>query len=243
MTRENHVEQELIDYINEAWDVCSSRAQFVIQTILDNGQIDSEEIANAGYVHGARAIGDVRDQGIPLITNNTMSSTGRRIASYTFGPSSEIRRHKYGGRINFPLSLKRDLLERDGLVCKISGDELPAQELTIDHRVPYYISGDINGVRNPDDFMLLSKSMQRSKSWACEHCENISCLFNVETCSSCYWASPEDYTHVAMRPTRQINIIWTDSEVNAYDELDSFCKRSGISVQDYFKEVVLRNFG
>lgn len=202
------MEKELLDYINDVLKVCSSRAAKVINHILEHGSIDSEQIANMGFVHGARAVGDVRDQGVPLITGSTKSSDNRNIAVYTFGPASEIRKHKFGGRINFPASLKRQLIERDGLFCAISKQPHPEAELQIDHRVPYYISGDIAGVRNPQDFMLLSRSMQRAKSWDCENCENLKIHFDIFNCKTCYWASPENYTHVAMQTQRSLHVTW-----------------------------------
>ena len=42
--------------------------------------------------------------------------------------------------------------------------------LQIDHRVPYEVGGDDKSeTLNPDDFMLLSGSANRAKSWSCEH--------------------------------------------------------------------------
>ena len=46
------------------------------------------------------------------------------------------------------------------------------KDLQIDHRVPDEIAGDTDVEPNPDDFMLLSTSANRAKSWSCEHCEN-----------------------------------------------------------------------
>ncbi|WP_318433396.1 hypothetical protein [Photobacterium leiognathi] len=231
------MEQELRDYIDEVLGVCTSRARFVINYILEHGAIDSEIIRIEGYVHGARAVGDVRDNGIPLNTQNVKSSDGKTIARYTFGLAQDIKRHKFGGRVNFPKSLKGQLLNRDGAYCAVSKMALPEDELTIDHRVPYYISGDINGVRNPADFMLLSKSMQRSKSWDCEHCPNITSLFDMDTCSTCYWAHPDNYTHVAMKRMRRINITWVEDEVDQFERLEADSRSQNLSIQDYLKRI------
>ena len=242
MSIRNQLEPELLEYIDQVLEVCSSRAVYVINYILDHGSISSEHIRNQGYVHGARAIGDVRDNGIPLDTNNTKSSDNRTIANYTFGSAAEIKRHKFGGRINFPKKLKGQLIARDGLVCSISQQALPEKELQIDHRVPYYISGDVQGERNPDDFMLLSKSMQRAKSWDCEHCQNLLDSFDVEVCKTCYWAYPKSYTHVAMKEMRSINVIWEGTEVAEFDRMENACKENGKTVQDYLKSIVTEKF-
>ncbi|WP_050515621.1 hypothetical protein [Dickeya undicola] len=236
------MEKELEDYINDVLGVCSSRAVFVINHIVKYGSINSEQIRNAGFVHGARAVGDVRDNGVPLVTRNIKSSDYRTIAEYTFGPASDIKKHKFGGRINFPTSLKGKLIERDGLFCAISKQPLPADELQIDHRVPYYISGDIAGERDPDDFMLLSKSLQRSKSWDCEHCDNLKVHFDIRHCKNCYWASPDNYTHVAMRSQRNINITWEREEVKDFDKLNEDSMKTGYSPQEIIKALIHRYY-
>lgn len=242
MSIRSQLEPELLDYIKQVLEVCSSRAVYVINQILENGSISSEHIRNQGYVHGARAIGDVRDNGIPLITKNIKSSDNRTIAEYTFGPAKDIKRHKFGGRVNFPKKLKGQLIDRDGLICRISQQHLPESELQIDHRVPYYISGDIQGDRDPNDFMLLSKSMQRAKSWDCEHCNNLLDSFDINICKTCYWAYPENYTHVAMKEMRSINITWEGKEVKEYDRMENSCREDGKTVQDYLKSIVSERF-
>jgi hypothetical protein len=242
MSIRDQLDQELVEYIDLVLDVCSSRAVYVINFILEHGSINSEDIANEGYRHGARAVGDVRDNGIPLITNKTKSSDGKSIAEYVFGPASEIKRNKFGGRINFPASLRKQLLEKNEHVCAISKQELPVEKLEIDHRIPFYISGDIEGERNPDDFMLLSKSMQRSKSWDCENCMNILNHFDIGICKTCYWAYPEDYTHVAMKEIRNLNLTWEGDEIAQFDAMENHCKESDQTIQNYLKEIVKSQF-
>lgn len=234
--------KDLADYINDVLSVCSSRAAFVINHIIKYGSINSEEIRNAGYVHGARAVGDVRDNGIPLITRNIKSSDNRTIAEYTFGDSSDIKKNKFGGRVNFPASLKGKLISRDGLICAISKQHLPESELQIDHKIPYYISGDIAGDRDPNDFMLLSKSMQRSKSWDCEQCTNLKDYFDVNICKTCYWASPENYTHVAMRTQRSINVTWEGADVAYFDKVIEESIKLKNSPQDLIKDIIKNRY-
>lgn len=225
------IEPELKEYIDKVLKVCSSRAVYVIEEIIKNGSISSETIRNKGFIHGARAVGDVRDNGIPLITLKTKSHDGKSIARYVFGPASEIKRHKFGGRIAFPARLKTDLISEQGTACSISMQELPESELQIDHRIPYYIAGDINSERDTAEFMLLSRSMQRSKSWACEHCENIKTIFDVNICKSCYWAYPEDYDHIAMKRERRIDLIFPEEQIELFDRLKSEAVKKSKSIQ------------
>lgn len=232
---EKNMDPTFRKYIDDVLLVCSARARFVIETILAKGSITSEELRDAGYVHGARAIGDVRDNGVPLVTLKTKSSHGKSIARYVFGDTNHIKRHKFGGRKSFPASLKNKLIQRDGETCRISAEVLPAAELQIDHRIPYYISGDIGGDKNADDFMLLSRSMQRAKSWACEHCAN-AIDGNVEVCRSCYWAYPEDYTHVAMKNMRALYVTWEGDEAGDFDAIRLRCREEERTIQDYLKD-------
>jgi hypothetical protein len=241
MSIRNQLDQALLAYIDQVLEVCGSRAAYVINFILENGSISSEDIQSKGYVHGARAIGDVRDNGIPLITGKIKSSTGRSIAKYTFGDVIDIKKHKFGGRVAFPAKLKGDLIKRDGLICHISQQELPEDELQIDHRIPYYISGDVEGERDPADFMLLSRSMQRAKSWDCEHCENLITHFDLKICKTCYWAYPENYSHVAIKESRTVNIIWQGTEVKDFDIMKGNSEKEGLSIQEYVKKVIREN--
>ena len=242
MTQSSNLSPGLKQYIDEVLKVCSSRAAYVINYILANGEISSETIRDKGFVHGARAVGDVRDNGIPLVTLKTKSSDGKTIARYVFGPESEIKRHKFGGRIAFPSSLKSDLLADQGAVCSISKQELPESELQIDHRIPFYIAGDIGSLRDPGEFMLLSRSMQRSKSWACENCENIKKNFDVAICRTCYWAYPEDYEHIAMKRERRIDITFSESQIGIFDRLKSLAVERSKSIQQVLLDLLAKLF-
>jgi hypothetical protein len=243
MSVRSQLDPVLVEYLDDVLKVCSSRARFVINTILENGSITSEDLRDEGYVHGARAIGDVRDNGVPLITQKTKSRDGRNIARYVFGDTADIKRHKFGGRINFPSKLKSQLLERDGAICSISQQELPESELQIDHRVPYFISGDIKGEQNPDGFMLLSKPMQRAKSWECEHCDNLLIHSDTAICETCYWAYPGNYKHVAMKELRMVTLTWEGEEVKTFDSMDEYAQQQGKSIQDVIKDLTSDKFG
>lgn len=38
-------------------------------------------------------------------------------------------------------------------------------------------------------------------------------------CSNCFWAHPENYTHIAGKEERQIIITFTDNEIEDYNRL------------------------
>ena len=237
------IPQELKEYIELVIPVASKRAKYVLDKLISQGFITSQELRDEGYIHGARAVGDVRDNGIPLVTLDAKSEDGRSIARYVLGPVSEIKRNKLGGRKAFPASLKQALIDRDGTFCAISEQELPVEQLQVDHRIPFYLTGDISTARDPADFMLLSRSMQRSKSWACENCENLKRVFDVRICSTCYWAFPNAYEHIAMKEERRVDVVFTNGEVRIIDKLRDAAQKSGVSIQSIIKEILARYVG
>ena len=86
--------------------------------------------------------------------------------------------------------------------------------------------------------MLLCGECNRSKSWVCEHCANWLELKRPEICASCYWASPEAYTHVAMRDLRRVDLVWTEEEIAVYEQFKARAVKNGISLPDYLKSIL-----
>jgi hypothetical protein len=156
--------------------ITNKRARIVIDHILKHGIITTEELEkDYGYNHPPRAARDVREAGIPLITIRVKSKDGKRnIAAYKFGDFDSVRQDRIQGRINWPKNFKQDLVEHYGSKCLISGAGLEPRALQIDHRIPYQIVGDDPDFIKLDveNFMLLSGTSNRAKSWSCEHCEN-----------------------------------------------------------------------
>ena len=154
--------------------VTAKRPRTVIQHILKNGYITSEELKDVyGYNHPPRAVRDVREYGIPLVTYRVQGSDGRKIAAYKFGDPHEVQNalSKTAGRTVLSKALKQALIEKYGARCFIYLEEMDESKLQVDHRVPYEIGGE-HDEKDIDYFMLLSPSANRAKSWTCEHCEN-----------------------------------------------------------------------
>ena len=71
--------------------VTAKRPKTVIQHILQHGYVTSEELKNTyGYNHPPRAVRDVREYGIPLVTYRVTGSDGRKIAAYKFGNGNSV---------------------------------------------------------------------------------------------------------------------------------------------------------
>ena len=201
--------------------VTAKRPKTVIDHILEHGFITTEELNEKyGYNHPPRAVRDVRENGIPIETFRVTGSDGRKIAAYRFGEHDKQSTKKLSGRTGLSKKIKEALIRKYGCKCFIYLEEVDERELQIDHRVPFEVGGDGDGDElNSDDFMLLSASANRAKSWSCEHCENWQGLKDYQVCISCYWAYPENYTHIAMRQIRRVDLLWEGDEIEIYQKL------------------------
>ena len=215
----------------------SKRARVVIEHIIKHGSVTTDQLARLGYKHPPRAIGDVRDCGIPLVKQTVSTKNKRRIGKYTFGDLS-LARLGMDGRRALPKSFKTALLKRDGSHCSICNANLDSRYLQIDHRVPYRIAGDIGGQPNPDDFMLICASCNRAKSWSCEHCQNWLAYKKPATCKTCYWASPRQYTHIAMAKIRRLDVVWQEKETEDYHRIKLAAKAAGAELPDFVKSAL-----
>lgn len=207
------------DFLARLNAVTAKRPRTVIQYILEHGFITTEDLKGLGYEHAPRAARDVREQGIPLETFRVKDSTGRSIAAYRFGDPSkaEDKLSKASGRTVLSTALKKALIEKYGAKCFIYLQPMEERLLQIDHRVPYEIGGE-QGENDIDSYMLLSPSANRAKSWTCEHCPNWK-KKDVDFCVRCFWAHPENYTHIAGNEQRQIIITFTGNEIEDYNRL------------------------
>ena len=86
----------MMEYPKEFLDLLESvtakRPRTVIQHILKNGFITSQELKDIyGYNHPPRAVRDVREYGIPLITYRISGADGRSIAAYKFVDPKDVK--------------------------------------------------------------------------------------------------------------------------------------------------------
>lgn len=111
--------------------------------------------------------------------------------------------------------------------------------LQIDHRVPYEVGGH-SGERDVgrSEVMLLCGSCNRAKSWTCEHCDNLTGARDSEVCRTCYWGSPEDYRHIALRQMRRVDLVWHGDEVGDFDQVSQRAAETGEELADYIKDAV-----
>jgi len=106
--------KEFLELLNS---VEAKRPRTVIQHILKNGFITSQELKDMyGYNHPPRAVRDVREYGIPLVTYRIEGTDGRNIAAYKFGNPIDVKNmlSKLAGRTVLSKALKQALIEKYG---------------------------------------------------------------------------------------------------------------------------------
>ena len=231
-------------YPKEFLELCASitakRPKTVIDHLLKHGHITTEELKNGyGYDHPPRAARDVRELGIQLETFRVASASGRKIAAYRFADPTKKQFRRFSGRTGLSKEIKEQLIQKYGCKCFIYLEKMAASDLQIDHRVPYEVAGDGDELKS-EDFMLLCGSANRAKSWSCEHCENWKSIKDKSICLSCYWACPENYSHVAMRQIRRIDLIWQGADVAYYEKLKSDAAKAGVEIPQFVKNVLAK---
>ena len=213
-------EHYTIDFLNLLKSIEAKRPRTVIQHILQHGFITTQELKDLyGYNHPPRAIRDVREHGIPIVTYRIEGTDGRSIAAYKFGNPSEAKNmlSKSAGRTVLSKVLKQALIEKYGSKCFVYLEPMDENLLQVDHRVPYEIAGE-QSEQNIEAYMLLSPSANRAKSWTCEHCENWK-QKDSELCIKCFWAYPEEYEHIAGKQQRVVTVVFTGDEIEDYQRL------------------------
>lgn len=215
--------------------VTSLRPKTILEHLVKHGSITTEEITKLyGYDHAPRAIRDVREEGIPIKTT-MVKVNNKRMAKYVFDDSSKIEHNKLGGRQVFSKKFKDLLVSKYGSRCHITLEPYPPKYLQIDHRIPYEVAGESAGdERSPDKFMLLCASAQRQKSWDCEHCLNLLEKKDIGICKTCYWAYPENYSHVAERYERRIDLVFQNEEVSMLQTIEKQAEAQGLTLKQYF---------
>jgi hypothetical protein len=204
--------------------VKNKRAKIVVDHIVKNGAITTDELKEIGYNHAPRAARDVRELGINLKTTMVKSSSGKRMGAYSF--DTEAADAGKLGRKGLPKKVRDKLIVDGGGKCNLDS---ATHNLQIDHRIPYEVAGETLADEK-EPFQVLCGSCNRQKSWECEHCQNWKLDKDVEVCRTCYWASSEKYTHVAMRQERRIDLVWTGDEIREFETLSARAKRNNRSV-------------
>lgn len=216
--------------------VKGKRALAVIRHIEKHGIVTTDDLEKMGYIHPPRAVRDVRENGIPIKMVRIKGKDGKSIAAYSFGDPAEIQDFKLGGRQVFSKEFKKKLFDKQEGKCAICAEEYEAIYLQIDHRIPYEFMGDGKEEFVVDDFMLLCATCNRKKDKATETCAQ-TCFKtkDLKIIKSCYWASPENYTHICTEPIRRAEIVWKGSDVKVFDKIAKKAKEDKEDIATYIK--------
>ena len=60
-------------------------------------------------------------------------------------------------------------------------------------------------------------------------------------CESCYWASPDQYSHIALSEARRLVVVWEGSDVEMYDLLLVAADVAGIDPTEFAKLSIKRS--
>ena len=223
------------DFLNLLQSVEAKRPKTVIQHILKHGFITSQELTDIyGYNHPPRAIRDVRELNIPIETYRVEGRDGRKIAAYKFGNPTMAGNilSKNLERTVLSKTLKQQLIQEAGAKCFIYFENMDEAILQVDHRIPYEIAGE-QPEEDLSNYMLLSPSANRAKSWACEHCSNWLSK-SVDMCKTCFWACPENYTHISGKDERTVSLMFTGNDIKDYEKLVEISSPLSVSQNDSF---------
>ena len=195
--------------------------------------VTTEEINQAGYEHPPRAVRDARELGFPIQTIKVKHSNGRSIAAYIFPENASFGRGK-SGRQTLTKRQRDAIVEAAGVKCRFCAGR---ENLQVDHRIPYEIGGE-SGENDPTGFMVMCGSCNRKKSWSCEHCPNWEQERKPSVCTTCYWAGPAEYTHIATEQQRRADVVWQQDEVGDYERLRVKAHLAAEAVPEYIKRVL-----
>lgn len=226
MTEGTKIPAKLLERINS---ITNKRARVVLDTLLKKGSISTSELQAVGYDHPPRAARDVVELGIALKRVTVKRKDGQSIASYIFD-ERELDPLKTG-RVVIAKKERDAIIRRKGSKCNVCRG---TNNLQLDHRIPYQVAGESQRYED-DPFQVLDGSCNREKSWECEHCQNWLKAKDLDVCDTCYWANPDQYTHVAMRPERRVDMIWVGGEVKVFERLLTEARRNKRSVAEEIK--------
>lgn len=216
--------------------ITNKRARLVLDKIVKNGAVTTEELQLAGYEHPPRAAQDVRDLGFRLKTTKVKHTNGRTIAAYVFH-EWELEAGKNGRRL-LPKKEREALIHAGGHKCNICE---ATHNLQVDHRIPYEVAGESQR-EEAQPYQILCGSCNRKKSWDCEHCPNSLQNKDFDVCLSCYWAEPINHTHICTQQQRRIDIVWSGNEINEFEGIKYQATKNQISVTEEIKQLIKKKF-
>ncbi len=219
----------------------SLRAQKMLRWLLEHGSISTYDIEKLEYGHPPRVAQDLKDAGIIIKRIwGQHPETGNRMGIYVLGAEAPITKNTFSGRKALSRNLENQIYEHYGIRCNMDAFEHGKRALQADHRIPYLVGGDPDRF-DVSDWQLLCGSHQQRKKHECENCDNMK-IKEVEICNGCFWAFPENYSHVAMKPLRRIDTSWGQEDMDTFNRLKGFPEEKGIDLTEAIRRIVRKYF-
>ena len=208
----------------------SKRAQTGLEIVLARGTVTTAELNQLGYDHPPRVIGDLKDAGVTVL-RSLVTVEGRRMAQYTLvdtvGSSESTRRQ-------LPKKFREQVFSEHDYRCAVCGGQFTSRELQLDHRIPFRIAGDPDDLM-VDNFMPLCGSDNRGKSWTCESCANWN-KRDQDMCTTCYWANPRSYRHIAGIEERRVVIAVRGEGVTIVDHIEELAAGESMTPGEWIQK-------
>jgi hypothetical protein len=208
----------------------SKRARFVRDAILRSGAVTALHIKQV-YSNETMAVCDLAQTGVPLERRRERSPSGRTTTCYTLDPVEFQMRQE--ARACLSEKSRAALFERYGYMCAVCG-HAHKRTLQADHRVPYRIVGNTRArMVGIDAFQALCPTCNTAKHWRCATCPTAESgdVDGPIGCQLCYWASPNNYTHIAGKPERRVVLVATrPEELQALTEVVRYAATLGLMV-------------
>jgi hypothetical protein len=64
---------------------------------------------------------------------------------------------------------------------------------------------------------------------------------NIAVCKNCYWGNPFNYSHIALKDVRRLDIQWDGTEVADYDDIKEASDNQKIELPNFVKNI-LKNY-
>jgi len=57
-------------------------------------------------------------------------------------------------------------------------------------------------------------------------------------CRTCYWGNPEDYSHIALRQMRRVDLVWDAGEIDEHDRMSRLAMEAEERLADFIKRLL-----
>jgi hypothetical protein len=205
----------------------SKRGNFVRDTMLTKGSVTRWDMLGAGY--DPVAVCDLTSLGVTVSTK-MISEKGKSSMEYTLNPQAFIDRAE--SRMFMTPKERRRFFRSYGCKCLTCSLTLDPRSLQVDHRIPFILVG--NSLVKLEGYSALKPacpSCNSTREDICRECiKKRGTNHEVLECRTCYWAYPENYTHIAGTHRSLILVASTRDDPSKLEQVREFALSIGLDV-------------